>query len=152
MDARIQPLKFNKRIKIERVARHLFRGGCGYYARMAVPLALRQIVGKKELWASIDASSDAKAARKLPAVVAQFQATIDAARAEANAVRAQSASPRRGRSLTPRQLAVDHYNAKMRSDDELRNADYRYAAHGFVDDDYVVALRGIIAGATDSTG
>ena len=38
-----------------------FRGDCGYYARMAVPHALRAIVGKKELWTAIKADSNAGA-------------------------------------------------------------------------------------------
>ena len=74
----------------------------------------------------------------------QFQASIDAARAEAKAGRIQSPPPHRGRSLTPRQLAVDHYNAQIRSDDEFRNADHRYA-HGFVDEHYVAALKEVVA-------
>ena len=139
------------RPKPTHIARHLFRGESGYYARMAVPPALRSIIGKREFLASITASSDAAAVRKLPAAVAQFQAAIDTARAEAKAGRLQAASPRRGRSLTPRQLAVAHYSAQMQFDDELRNADHRFA-HGFVDDAYVAALRGVISGATDDQG
>jgi integrase len=118
---------------------------------MAVPSTLRSIIGKREFWVSINASSDAAAVRKLPAAVAQFQAAIDAARAEAKAGRLQAASPRRGRSLTPRQLADAHYRAQMQFDNELRNADHRFA-RGFVDDAYVAALRGVISGATDDQG
>ena len=33
-----------------------FRGSSGYLARMAVPVALRPIVGKTELWAAIKAT------------------------------------------------------------------------------------------------
>ena len=136
-------------MKTRHVARHLFQGELGYFARMAVPVALRPIIGKKELWAAIKANSDAGAVRKLPAAVVQFQALIDAARAEAKAGRIQSPPPHRGRSLTPRQLAVDHYNAQIRSDDEFRNADHRYA-HGFVDEHYVAALKEVVAGAADN--
>ena len=53
-------------MKTRHVARHLFQGESGYFARMAVPVALRPIVGKKELWAAIKANSDAGAVRKLP--------------------------------------------------------------------------------------
>ena len=139
------------RLKPIHVARHLYRGESGYYARMAVPPVLRSIIGKREFWASITASSDAAAVRKLHAAVAHFQAAIDAARVEAKAGRRQAASPRRGRSLTPRQLADAHYRSQMQFDDELRNADHRFA-HGFVDDAYVAALRDVISGATDDQG
>ena len=49
--------------------------------------------------------------RRIPAAVAQFQAAINTARSEAKSGRLQAASPRRGRSLTPRQLAVAHTTA-----------------------------------------
>ena len=138
-------------MKPRHVARHLFQGDSGYYARMAVPAALRQIIGKKELWAAIHADSDARAVRKLPSAVANFNAVIDAARLEAKATRIQSEAPRRGQSLSPRQLAVAHYDAQMQFDDELRNTDDRYA-RGSVDPDYVTALRGVISGAADNKG
>jgi hypothetical protein len=129
-----------------KVARHLFRSEYGYYARMGIPVALRPIVGKRELWAAVHAETDAKAIRKLPAVVAGFQSIIDAARAEAKAER----SAPRGRSLSPRQLAVAHYDTQMQFDNELRNTDSRYA-HGFVDDRYVERLRAIISGVADNS-
>src|SRR6202035_1989583 len=105
-------------MKPRRVTRHLFQGESGYYARMAVPIPLQPIVGKSAFHATIHAASDAGAVRKLPAIVARFQATIDAARAEAKAGLAQAASPRRGRSLTPRQLAAAHYSAQTQFDEE----------------------------------
>ena len=88
---------------------------------MSVPPALRAIVGKQEFYATISATSDAQARRKLPAIVGGFQATIDAARAEAKAGRVQ-APPRRGRSLTPRQMAVADYAGELAIDDQVRNA------------------------------
>jgi len=134
-----------------RVAPHLFQGESGFYARMAIPATLRPIIGKREFYATIHASSDAIAVRKLHAVVAGFQATIDSARAQAKAAQARAASPRRGRSLSPGQLAIAHYSAQMQFDDECRT-DSRYAAHGFVDAQYVAALRDVIAGAADDQG
>lgn len=128
-----------------RVDRHLFAGENGYFARMAVPANLRPIVGKRELWSAVRAESDAKAVRKSHAIIAGFNATLDAARAEAKTTRA--APP--GRPLTFRQLAEVQYNDRTRADDELRNTDHRYS-HGFVDDDYVKRLREIVRGAADN--
>lgn len=130
-----------------KVERHLYAGKRGgYYARMAVPMALRSIVGKRELWASISAASDAGAKRKLPAVVSQFYATIEAARAEARALRNLSAPPRRGHVMSPRQLAEAHYGDQMRFDDECRNQDHRFS-HGFVDESYVARLKAVVSGS-----
>ena len=79
-------------MKPRHVARHLFQGDSGYFARMAIPEALRPIIGKKEFWATIHANSDAGAVRKLPAIVATMQAQIEAARAEYRAGRFQAAT------------------------------------------------------------
>ncbi len=149
MNARTEPVKHPE---FGQIAPHLYRGKRGgYYARMSVPHALRPIIGKQEFYAAIPATSHAQAKRKLPAIVGGFQATIDAARAEAKAGRVE-ASPYHGKHLTPRQLAVAHYNDQERRDQETRNADNRYAAHGFVDADYVAALRDVISGAADNQG
>ena len=130
------------------VARHLFQGESGYYARMAVPVALRPIVGKKELWAAIPANSDAGAVRKLPATVAHFQATIDAARAEAKAAHVQQLAPRRGQSLSPRQLAAAHYTGQLALDDQMRNAGLYDPTHrGWTAPGYVAALKWVASGA-----
>ena len=129
--------------------RYLVRRDSGFYARVVVPVALQSLLGTKQIWRPVHAINRATAIRKLPAVVAAIQGEIEAARAEAKAGRLQASPPRRGRSLTPRQLAVDHYSTRIRSDDEFRNADSRYA-HGFVDCDYVAALRDVVSGAADN--
>jgi len=128
------------------VARHLFTGEYGYFARMSVPIALRPIVGKRELWRAVPAESDAKAIRKSHAVIAGFHATLDAARAQVIAPRQAP----HGRPLTPPQLAAAQYNDRIRVDDEFRNADHRYSLHGFVDDDYVKRLQEIVRGSADN--
>src|SRR5580704_16581094 len=145
MDARVQPVIHPKTGAVSD-HRGLYRGKHGYYARMAVPHALRPIIGQKEFWEAIHANTDAQAARKLRGVVAGFQARIDAARAQAKAAQVQAAPPRPGRSLSPQQLAAAHYNAQMQFDDELRNTDHRYA-HGFVREEYVERLRRVVSGA-----
>lgn len=129
-----------------RVERHLFQGENGYFARMGIPVGLRTIVGQREFWKPVAAETDAKARRKLAAIVAGFHATLDAARAQA---KAQRAAPR-GKPLPPQQLAVAQYDARLQVDDELRNTDGRYAQHGFVDSDHVDALKRIISGAADN--
>ncbi|MGB7175341.1 MAG: DUF6538 domain-containing protein, partial [Xanthobacteraceae bacterium] len=70
--------------------RHLVLRDSGFYARVSVPHALRSIVGKTELWAALNATSRADAIRKLPATVARLQARIDAARAEAKAIKVKA--------------------------------------------------------------
>ena len=107
------------------------------------------MLGKKQIWAPVHATSRATAIRKLPAVVAAMQSEIDAARAETKAGRLQASPPRRGRSLSPRQLAVAHYDGQMAFDTELRNGDDRFS-HGFVDMDYIAALRSVVTGAASN--
>lgn len=84
-----------------RKVRHLVLRDSSFYARVSVPHALRVNVGKTELWAALSATSRAEAIRRLPATVARLQGRIDAARAEAKAIRVKATPPRRGRSLTP---------------------------------------------------
>ena len=130
------------------VARHLFQGDHGYYCRLAVPVVLRPIIGKREFWAAIHATSDAGAVRRLPAVVARFQAVIDTARAEAKSARAQNLSPRQGQALSPRQSAVAHYDGELALDDQMRNAGlYDPSRRDWSRAGYVAALRRVASGA-----
>jgi hypothetical protein len=123
--------------------RHLlFRAG-RYYARRGVPEKLRSIVGKSELLEALGAGRS-EALRRLPGAIHQMQDTLEAARREARAV--QTTTPRKGRTLSARQMALAHYADQMRFDDELRNSDDRYA-HGFIDEDYVAQLRRAVSGA-----
>jgi integrase len=107
------------------------------------------MLGKKQIWAPVHATSRATAIRKLPAVVAAMQSEIDAARAETKAGCLQASPPRRGRPLSPRQLAVAHYDGQVAFDTELRNSDDRFS-RGFVDMDYVTALRSVVTGAASN--
>lgn len=138
-----------KQGKAEKIARYLFRGDCGYFARMGVPKALRSIVGKQEFWATIPASTDAGAKRKLHGVVAGFESALESARVIAEASRLQATAPQKGRSLTPHELAASHYGSQMRFDDECRNASHLYG-HGFVDEEYVQRLRDVVGGSVDN--
>src|ERR1700722_4074103 len=93
-------------------ARHLFRGDCGYYARMAVPHALRAIVGKKELWTAIKADSNAGAVATPLSRGSTLSLTRHGRKPKVG--RVQAAPPRPGRSLAPQQLAVTHYGDQVR--------------------------------------
>jgi hypothetical protein len=115
--------------------RYLIQRDSGFYARIVVPARLRPIIRKRELSAPLRATSRAEAMRKLPAVVAELRAMIENTQAEAKVTRS-GAQPRRSQVLTPRELAVAHYDTQMRFDDELRDSDDRYS-HGFVDERYV---------------
>ena len=149
MNTRAQPVIRPEPGRAVRGHRGLYRSKNGYYARMSVPHALRSIVGQQEFRESIDAGSDARAARKLHAVVAGFHARIDAAKAQAKAAKVQATPPRPGRSLSPQQLAAAHYNEQVAFDTELRNSDHRYS-HGFVDMEYVESLKLVANGSTDN--
>ena len=128
---------------------HLVQKGSGFYARVRVPDAVRNALGKSELWEPLHASSRAQAKQKLPAVVAGIKARIQAAVAQTAAKGAAVPVARKGRPLTPHQLALSHYADMMRFDDEARATDHRYAK-GLVNDVYVAALkRSVIGAATD---
>lgn len=62
--------------------RHLFLKRNGYYAEMAVPKELTEIIGKKKMSRSLGTGDKAVARRRLNAVVAEFQDQIEAARKE----------------------------------------------------------------------
>ena len=137
-------------MKSRRIARHLFQGKAGYHARMAVPAALRSIIGKKEFWAAIRANTDAGAVRKLPAIIANMQAQIDAARAEYKAGKIQALPPPRGRLLSPRQLAVAHYDGELVLDDQMRNAGAYVPGHReWSKAGYAAALQRVASGAAE---
>ncbi len=101
--------------------RHLlFRRG-RYYARMAVPSALRSIIGKRELTEALDADRRI-AERLLAAVTARMQRQIDAARVQTDEAPQRRTVPIRGRQLQQRQLALAHYETELEIDDATRNS------------------------------
>lgn len=102
---------------------YLVKRGDSYWARKAVPVALRPIVGKTELLAPLG-SNFRIAARDVHAAVAVFNEIL----AEANAKLDVSAlaSPRmRARSLTITQIAQTHYAEELEFDRRLREGAQR---------------------------
>jgi integrase len=128
--------------------RHLLSRNGRFYARVAVPQALRSIVGKRELLEAIGAGRS-EALRALPAAVARMQATIERAREEGKVGKPPSLPRFKGRALSPREMALVHYSDQMSFDDELRNTDHRYAS-GFINEEYVALLKRCTSGASSN--
>jgi integrase len=128
--------------------RHLLSRNGRFYARVAVPQALRSTVGKRELLEPIGADRT-QALRALPAAVARMQATIGRAREDGKVGKPLSPPRIKGRALSPRQMALVHYSDQMSFDEELRNTDHRYAS-GFIDDEYVALLKRCSSGASSN--
>jgi integrase len=116
-----------------------------YSARIAVPPALRTIIGKCELLKPLGADR-VIALRKLPGAVAEMQAVLDAARARAKEGEVARAPVRRGCPLTAQQMARQHYLAQIELDQEIRESDER-ASLSFIDDIRVADLKRTIKGA-----
>jgi hypothetical protein len=128
--------------------RHLLARSGRFYARVAVPKALRSIVGKRELLEAIGAGRS-EALRALRAAVARMQATIQQAREEGKVGKPPSLPRFKGRALSPREMALVHYADQMSFDDELRNTDHRYSP-GLLDERYVSLLRQCTNGAASN--
>jgi|PersoiStandDraft_1058852.scaffolds.fasta_scaffold20370_2 hypothetical protein len=126
--------------------RHLLLRAGRYYARRGVPEKLRSIVGKNELLEALGAGRS-EALRRLPGAVHRMQETLEASQSEAKTT--QTPRPRKGRTLSAREMALAHYADQMSFDDELRNFDNRYA-QGFFEEDYVAQLRRAVSGAASN--
>lgn len=114
--------------------------GGRFYARLAVPTALKPILGKSELLEPLGA--DRKTAiRALPAAVTRLQTQIASAvrEAQAKGVAVSADYP-----MTAEEIAAWHYRQRLAFDDGLRN-DVRYS-FGYVDDQLVQRLRDAMAG------
>lgn len=98
--------------------RYLLRRGDGFWARMAVPAELRQIVGKRELLAPLGPNQRI-AERDIHGVVAVFHQTLADARAKLEVL--ASPPPRmQARPLTHAQIAHTHYAEELDHDRRLR--------------------------------
>lgn len=129
--------------------RHLLHVHGRYSARLAVPAALRSIVGKRELLQPLGADRIV-ALRKLPGAVAEMQAVLDAARARAKEGEAARAPARRGRPLTAQQMARQHYLTQIQFDQEARESDQQ-PGFGLVDEgDFADLQRAISGDATNA--
>jgi len=100
--------------------RHLLNRDGRFWARLAVPAALRSRIGKRELLTPLG-SDRREALRHLPAAIADMVATIEAARA-----RVPAPPPPRSRPLFPLQVARAHYNDELALDTARRDAGLLY--------------------------
>lgn len=129
--------------------RHLLERNGRYFARVAVPQALRPIIGKRELLEAIGGGRR-EALEALPLAVARMRVQIETARQQIRTGKVARATRFKGRNLSIREMAQIHYADQTAFDEELRNSDPRYAAHGFIDSDYVAQLEDCISGAASN--
>ncbi|WP_161138815.1 site-specific integrase [Propylenella binzhouense] len=113
---------------------------------MTVPADVRPILGKRELLELIGTDRmTAIRSGKHAAAVARLKAQIDAARRQPS--KQDVPRPRRGRRLSARDMALQHYADQTAFDAEIRDSDPRFAAMDGIDEGYVARLRRVIAGA-----
>ncbi|MGB6119582.1 MAG: DUF6538 domain-containing protein [Mesorhizobium sp.] len=123
--------------------RNLLNRDGRYFARLVVPKELVQFVGKTELRTSLGPDYR-EALKKLPGAVALLQ--HDIALAERRAVDAGQKNVTIGRyPLAPDQIALRNYQARLAFDEQIRQADPRYA-NMELDDKLIADLRDGIAG------
>lgn len=114
--------------------------GGRFYARLAVPTALKTIIGKSELLEPLGA--DRKAALyKHPGAVTRLQTQIAEAARKAQPSGAMQFADY---PMSPEEIALSHYRQRLAFDDALRN-DHRHSL-GLVDDMLVQRLRDAMAG------
>lgn len=100
--------------------RHLLNRGGRYYARLSVPVALRSIVGKRELVEALGPDTRT-AERKLSGVVAKMQNQLDAALAQSVSKKTPT-KPLIGQRLNDRQIARAFYDSELALDRANRDA------------------------------
>ncbi|MFZ1470785.1 MAG: DUF6538 domain-containing protein [Paracoccaceae bacterium] len=126
--------------------RHLKEKDGRFYARIAVPAALRESIGKSELVTPLGGDRRATM-RLLPEAVAAFQRQLDTARPH-NSVAVAPQAVRRHLSIE--QLAARSYKDRLRQDVILRESTTAWA-NAPIDTDYAGSLRDGMAGRlTDS--
>ena len=117
-----------------------------YYARLTVPAELREIVGSRELTAPLGADRN-EALRLHPAMLAKFQARLEAARRQLEADNPKAIRPHRR--LTVREMARQHYESELRQDDVDRFGGLPESLRLFTRDAapaYAKALRKLLSG------
>jgi len=123
--------------------RNLLNRNGRYFARLVVPKELVPFVGKTELRTALGPDYR-EAQKKLPGAVALLQ--HDIALAERRAVEAGTKVVTVGRyPLAPDQIALRNYRLRLEFDDQIRQADPRYA-NMELDDLLIADLRDGIAG------
>jgi len=122
--------------------RHLKEKGGRFYARIAVPAALKVIMGKSELVTAL--GGDRRAAlRLLPEAVSTLQKRLETAGHQVT--KAASVTAKRQRELSVEYLAVQSYKERLAQDTILREESSAWASIS-VDTDYAAELRDGMAG------
>jgi hypothetical protein len=119
-----------------------------HYAQMAIPGDVQQVLGKKSLSQALG-SDRRDALRQLPAVVAQFQNQIAAARKMNGSLAPAAATPKTGEVLdlkSPAELASMLYSLRLKMDESARNQRASWAQNG-IDDLRADTLRKGIGGS-----
>jgi integrase len=125
--------------------RYLLNRDGRYFARLLIPKHLRQHFGNKTERRTSLGPDRREALRNLPGAIAALQREIsDAERTRAPQGQASRAATARY-PMTPQEIAASHYQRRLRFDEELRNADSRYAQVG-IDEEYVHKLRDAMSG------
>ncbi|WP_201744758.1 tyrosine-type recombinase/integrase [Neoaquamicrobium microcysteis] len=127
--------------------RNLLNRDGRYFARLVIPKELRPFMdGKTELRTPLGPDRR-EALTKLPGAVALLQHNI--ALGERRAVEGGKKSVTVGRyPLAPDQIALRHYQSQLAFDEEIRDADPRYARMD-IDDRHAARLRDGFSGALD---
>ena len=128
--------------------RHLLERNGRFFARLAVPEALRPILGKRELLEALGGGRR-EALQALPLAIARMRVQVETARSESRAGKTARATRFRGRRLSVREMAQVHYADQLAFDEELRNSTHVFA-HGFIDENYVARLKECISGAASN--
>lgn len=122
--------------------RHLKEKDGRFYARIAVPAALRSAIGRSELVTPL--GGDRRTAlRLLPEAAAELLRRLDEARPQ-EALAAKVPTKAAGRSLSIEQLAVKSYKDRLRQDSMLRETSGWAGVP--IDTDYAALLRDGMAG------
>lgn len=85
-------------------------GSSSYYVRVTVPVDLREVYGKRQIWKSLSTASASEAKSKAPAIVMEFQAEF--------------AARRRGREIVENDFAAiawKHYSELIENDERFRD-------------------------------
>ena len=122
--------------------RHLKVKDGRFYARIAVPVSLRQFVGRSELTAPLGGERRA-ALKMLPEAVAGLQRQLALAAPETSAASTRQAPPRKR--LNVNQIAHRSYTARLEQDTILREKNTEWAGLR-IDTDYASHLRDGMAG------
>jgi integrase len=126
--------------------RYLLERNGHYWTRIAVPLELRPIIGKRELLEALGDSREA-ALRRHPAAIARLMSVLDTARSRVATGKARPAHILAGRQMTMQEMARIYYDEALEFDDAIRNSGHPAATIGFVDENRVRTLRSVVTGA-----